>query len=452
MTLVRGVDTVACPRCGAGNPEDFRFCSCCGYARRGGASARLPSVALHVDLAAIDQRWASLARAHAQSRHVQAQSRELSALRDFLVASRSPRDLATCTPEDVIRFMVWRDLTGAGRTVVHAPACESIGLRARPSCSCPRRMAADSVRKLLSQLTSAFVKLGRTGPWQPASLAGNPAESPLASAYVGWIKEEQGRAGVTPHHTTPLLLDTHAAVCTRVLAISCDPLVTPFHRLQAFRDLAWYSLAWALGKRNGQIGSTLFHSVFVHPDGRLIFNWTWGKTVRDASSPPVAVSPNVEHPAVCPVRHVRAWVAAARRAGMPLTGGYLFPDIYEPTPDEAQFPLRILAAGQPGDRARMNVRFTERLKRWNMFKGETLHGTRGGSALSSAFAGESEAAINARVGWSPHGDTQQLYTATDRVCVVVGGCEGAAGVSPEQYRDWNQWPLLPPDRRAQFSL
>jgi hypothetical protein len=125
-----------------------------------------------------------------------------------------------------------------------------------------------------------------------------------------------------------------------------------------------------------------------------------------------------------------------------MTAGYLFPDICAPRAHvAASTPLRC-EEGRGGDPVAMNTRFVARLKAWSLYEGESLHGTRGGGALTHAMAGASSQAVDAHVGWAPAPTSpcsgsgmQEHYTHAHRVCTVVGGAAaGAQGVSPAQYR------------------
>ena len=456
--LSRGVTMVACPACHLSNMSDFRFCSVCGYERKRTAPATQDPTG--VDLPAINARLQALRSKHLAKKQSRLKEKELIAFEGFLRAAGTGRTLQDAIPLDVLQFLVWRDLMGTGQTVVHSLDCEAVASASHHACGCPRRLSYESVRKIKSVLAAAFSKtVGRSEPWSASTNTGNPVEAPEVQAYVAWIHEEQAKAGVGTTQATPLLIDKLRVLCTHLRALASDPLATPFHRLEARRELAWYLLAWHSSIRNGQIGGTFIHSVIRTSDGRLLFNWTWGKTVRDRARGPVAVSPYTADSALCPVKAIHNWVAAARAGGWAMTGGYLFPVIRKPRASEAlQAPLRMLE-GQPGDAEAMNLRLRARLKQWSTYEGETLNGTRSGGALHLKMQGASASAVDAHVGWTPAavpGDAsrmQEHYTGESRVCGTVGGrSEGAQDVTPTQYREWNSLPLLTGAARQPFLL
>ena len=66
----------------------------------------------------------------------------------FLASISKFKTLMSCTADDVIRFLVYKD--NSGRTVVHLPSC-SLSV-----CECPKRLAAGSVDSFLGRLRAIF--------------------------------------------------------------------------------------------------------------------------------------------------------------------------------------------------------------------------------------------------------------------------------------------------------
>lgn len=59
---------------------------------------------------------------------------------DFLRASQDSPTLMSCTPNDIRRFLVWKD--SKGKTMVHNINCENLGLKGNFECGCPNRVAS----------------------------------------------------------------------------------------------------------------------------------------------------------------------------------------------------------------------------------------------------------------------------------------------------------------------
>lgn len=60
---------------------------------------------------------------------------------------------------------------------------------------------------------------------------------------------------------------------------------------------------------------------------RFLFNFQWGKTLRDGSDNLLTVPYDDEHYDTCPIRAVEQFVAVGTHEGWDMTKGYLFPDI-----------------------------------------------------------------------------------------------------------------------------
>ena len=168
--------------------------------------------------------------------------------------------------------MVYRDLTGQGRTVVHDVECDYIGSTSTTHCDCPRRMSYESVRTLRHTIKGAYEKWGRKGAYITDAATGNPADSGLAEQYVAWVREEQVRANVSQKQAMPVLTDKLMDICKRLSHVVSAPRCTVYDRLVARRDCAWYTLAQNSAVRNGQIGATLLANV-VDLHDRMLFEW-----------------------------------------------------------------------------------------------------------------------------------------------------------------------------------
>lgn len=71
--------------------------------------------------------------------------------------------LYDASPRDVCRFLVWKDK--GGKTPVHELSCKAIGSPGNKSCSCPKRLAAGTVRSLIGQMRAIFNCKINLGIW-----------------------------------------------------------------------------------------------------------------------------------------------------------------------------------------------------------------------------------------------------------------------------------------------
>ena len=72
-----------------------------------------------------------------------------------------PKSLASASPQDISRFLVWKDRSG--KTKVHRTSCKFFGSRGSSRCACPTTLAAGTVDSIIGKLRSLFLDLGRSG-------------------------------------------------------------------------------------------------------------------------------------------------------------------------------------------------------------------------------------------------------------------------------------------------
>lgn len=445
---------VACPRCHAENVEAFRFCSLCGYARRwrgteaglGQESGAFPDE-IPIEEAAIQERFRAL-----QERFQQAKGREkvkdrhLSALEDFLWRLQRPGGLASANPRDVIDYLIHCDLVGNGRTIIHDTECKNVGSTSNDDCSCASRLSFATVRSYMFALRSAFTNAGRVGNYDAATGSGNPTQSQQVDLFIGWLKEEQCKAGVTSKKAPPLLLDKLRRMCKLLDAVAHNSGASQYARLAAARDKAWYTVAFHSAVRNGQLGSTLLtRTAYRDAEKSAIFlNYCWGKNLRDGSVDLIClqrlpVGQDGTAPLICPVASIEEWVAAARRVGWPMSvsGGYLFADIDTKT---------LEAVPGPANNTAQAARFVKQLKEWDMYDGETLHGTRSGATASVQMAGADEATAQALGNWKTAGFAEHYGS---RHLMETASGKSMSNITAREYRELSNAPT---DRDRQRAL
>ena len=103
--------------------------------------------------------------------------------------------MATVTPRDLCRFLIFRDRHG--KTQVHRNSCEFLGQRGKHSCGCSLGLSYKTVD--IGKLRSIFHSIGRDGEWDKRLGLGNPASDKLV--------KEQLQARITPKQAT------HAFLC-----------------------------------------------------------------------------------------------------------------------------------------------------------------------------------------------------------------------------------------------
>ena len=190
------VQSVKCPTCGHANDFDFRFCQRCGYKRRFMTTPIKDRSDVVVNLDEIEARLQQLLnydQATSYKKQKDSLQRELEA---FLTALPGFVTLATVTPRDLCRFLIFKDKHG--KTQIHHNSCEFLGQRGKHSCGCPLRLSYKTVDSYIGKLRSIFHSIGRDGEWDKRLGLGNPASDKLVKDYLRLVTAEQLQARVTP--------------------------------------------------------------------------------------------------------------------------------------------------------------------------------------------------------------------------------------------------------------
>ncbi|CAH3180035.1 unnamed protein product [Porites lobata] len=90
-------------------------------------------------------------------------------LSSFLRSLAPPKKFSAAIAEDIVKFLISMD--AAGKQELHIRSCSS------KTCSCPKRLAAETVDSYIGKLRSIFNRLGRTG-------FSNPLAHPCVKEYL----------------------------------------------------------------------------------------------------------------------------------------------------------------------------------------------------------------------------------------------------------------------------
>ena len=123
-----------CSACLYPNDVDANFCQGCG-SRTCHKRFVVPTKTVdHAEIAKRFQEFNDVFKAKPYQRRKSALERELL---DFLASLSPPRDISSCTSEEIVKFLISRDKSG--KTVLHSQSCSEV------PCNCPTRLAAWSV-------------------------------------------------------------------------------------------------------------------------------------------------------------------------------------------------------------------------------------------------------------------------------------------------------------------
>ena len=360
----------------------------------------LPQQPLEIDVDSIESRKAQLF--NKQSTYERQKSRLLDQLCQFLASLPMPKDLMSASPHDLVRFLVWKDKSR--KTQVHAVGCPQRELACPPQCGCPRRLAAGSVDSLTDKLRAIFKENDRAGDWEERLGLGNPAASLLVRKYFKCIKEEQATAGLTPKQATPLFVDKLARLSDhldrRLEACKTDPV----KMYVLSRDQAYFKTLFFSGDRPGDLGQVCTNEILrFRNDEGLLFNHTWGKTLRGDRSNLFGLR-RCANLKICPVAAIERYMATSRAIQVDLTDGFLF------RPTTAQSAISPLSISSEA----MNSRLKTYLKEAGIVDVETAHSFRSGCAITLALSGSALADVMSHVGWE-RSHTASYYMQLEKV-------------------------------------
>ena len=382
---------VACSRegCGGANFSGFRFCQVCGHRRK---QVTITDSDVVVDDVSIAQRRREIMATFDNKSHEKSKVKELDGLMHFL--STRPTDqlrresVFEAVPSDIVDFLIFRDLTGNGRTVVHARDCTM-----RDSCACPKRLSQSATQALLSKVKTKLYEMGCSGAWCGPTGTGNPADSALVDKYLTAIKEEQGRAGcvgvtarqraMMPEKLEKLIISMRKEAY-RYFVKDTQRFVT------ILQDIAWITLQYRTLNRGAELSDLRTDTTIIGPnDSCVVFQVSFSKVIRGDSVKEFG-APAMPNDSTCPVR---AFLEYKKESSKELGWEW----------DTGSFPV-FPYIGRRGDRLQavspqaMGQRFRKHLERVNMrIEGdetkplvvESLHGLRAGGALHMALMGRS---------------------------------------------------------------
>ena len=84
------------------------------------------------------------------------------------------RDVISAMPQDIIRYLIWKD--NFGTTKIHQDGCQFFGTKVKSACSCPKRLAFGTVDYMIGKLHSIFSAAGRGGDDSTIPGYGKPVE------------------------------------------------------------------------------------------------------------------------------------------------------------------------------------------------------------------------------------------------------------------------------------
>lgn len=359
-----------------------------------------PEKRFDIDFVSIETRLATLFSV--ESKYDKQKTQLEGQLSQFLASFPSPKSLTSTTPQDLCKFLVWKD--SFGKTQVHILGCPHQGLKGMFDCGCPFRLAAGTVDSLIGKLRSIFKGKGMCDDWQEKFGFGNPAASLLVKRYLKLVKEEQAIASITPKQDTPMFVDKLARLSDHLDSKIDNARKNPTLLFILARDQAYFKTLLFSGDRPGDLTQVKTNEILRFPnDDGLLFNHTWGKTLRGDKSNLFGIRrcPNSK---VCAVTSIENFISQSRRLQVDLTHGFLF----RSTSRSGE----VLNA--PVSSEAMGNRLKTYLNELGINEGETAHSFRSGAAITLALTGSKLADVMTHIGWERE-HTAQYYMQLAKV-------------------------------------
>ena len=296
--------------------------------------------------------------------------------------SVSNKEIYDLDEEDVLKFLIYKDVNNSGRTLVHHSQCPNLGTKSNDDCldkvKCGFRHQSESMRVgIVDKLRKAFEDVGRKGPYDSVTLLGDPTRGPKINKYLFFKRQEQGMSGVLPEqakHLSKAKMDSLMLnMYGKILGMKKG-----VRRLKVKQRRAMYAYCFSVIKRLAGAGHVISpNTIRIPNNGGLVFNCTWDKTLTMGSHCFGIICVSKKEP-WCAHCIIDEWVKEAKSFGMRFDKGLLFPKI---NPD-----------GTAHMRSRWKAKdLTETLKRdlesFKLYEGETPHSFRHGGTANALKKG-----------------------------------------------------------------
>ena len=204
-----------------------------------------------IDLESIDQRLRQLLDFDRATNYAKQKDSLRKEFEAFLASLSGHITLATVTPRNICRFLVFKDKNG--KTQIYRNGCKYIGQAGRYTCGCPIRLSYKTVDSYIGKLRAILHSIGRDGVWDKRLGLGNPASDKSVKDFLRLVTVEQLQARVTPKQATPFFVDKLTQLCSH-LDKKLRNLDRAIDRFVIARDQAYFKLAFFSGDRPEDLG------------------------------------------------------------------------------------------------------------------------------------------------------------------------------------------------------
>ena len=303
-------------------------------------------------------------------------------------------DISTCTPEDILIYIMEHWLQA------HKGRKRSDGL-----------CGPAALKSTLSSLSGFFLRLGREGRYDGASGGGNPCDSVWMEDFRKAFERVSMVAGYVEHSAVPLTEATYRQLVSYLWGLFKDSS-SLLCALMVLRDLLCSQYMWVSTQRGhdtGKLGLAdfvdpadpskpfqgfplpaphLWPATYTVPTLCVAERGT--KTSRVSRAPPVFLSPNLAEPELCFVRTLALYMSLARHPSAP-PGSPVIDHLFRPLRrDKGGFQDAPFSSAALGARVRLHLMMS------GVYGGETNHSFRRGGIQFLASQGASLESLHAQ--------------------------------------------------------
>lgn len=422
--------SVACPDCKYANDESFNFCQNCGFKRQNFVETQctLQPLRFPLDEEAIESRINDLVQARDRTPYVRQKSSLEREFGCFLANLSPPKNIVSCSPKEVIKFLVWKDK--GGRTKVHKTNCSFLGQSRKTDCDCPSRLAHGTIDAMIGKLRSIFAENERVGVWDPALLVGNPASALGVKRYLTSVRAEQLQARVTPKQAPPFLFPHLVKLSKFIHAKLRDPQLQPHLIFMYARDQAYFKALFFSGDRGADLSQVKTAEILRFPDNSgLLFNHLWTKSLRNGDANVFAFKRG-DDCSTCPVTGIETYIKVADAIGITVSRGFLFKALTK----EGKVSRDPFSAAA----ARMRLKeYCRVLSSEGSEQQFTLHSFRSGAAVSLALLDVPIHDIMDHIGWKSSRQAIH-YLKMRQVVNPAGPAARLSNITPENAESFSR--------------
>ena len=213
----------------------------------------------------------------------------------FLASLSPPRDLSSCTSDDIVKFLIGKDKSG--KIVLHSRSCSQV------HCNCSTRLAAGSVNSLLGKLRATFNNRGHLHD-------SNPVARTRVKEYLKFIRKEQVGKAILPSQAVPLFFVKFSKLISFLRrSIEAGAHLSVVDKYILVRDAPFFVADFFTGDPASDFGRLLADQVFRLKDRRgFLLKFTLTKTFRGGTSCPYVLEP-FKNNGVCPVSWIEYYLS-----------------------------------------------------------------------------------------------------------------------------------------------